>query len=112
MKKLAIFVICVLSVLAVALPAAASFVPDARSLSFDSGVINGAAPNDGSVVRAQQVRDTTGAAGISRQEVTGEEMPVPMGYNPYFPFTVDPARIYGWWGGWGWPMWNGWGGWW
>lgn len=110
MKKLAVFVLSVMAILAIALPATASFVPDARSP--DSGIIGSPAAPDGSVIRAQQVRDTTGAAGISRQEVTGEETPVSMGYDPYFPFTVNPARIYGWWGGWGWPMWNSWGGWW
>ncbi len=100
MKKLAIFILSVLAILALALHAG------------------------GYVVKAQQLRDPTGAAGISRQEVTGVEPPVPMSYNPYFPYTAYPARISNWWGGWGWggpgwgswgwPLWNswGWGGWW
>lgn len=109
MKKLAILVLSVLAALAVALPAA-GFIPDVRSLSVDPGTIKGVAQLDGSVLRAQQVRDTTGAAGISRQEVTGEETPVPMNYNPYW------WGRWGWggpgWNGWGWPLWNSWGGWW
>ena len=89
-KKTAIFVLSVLAALAIALPAG---------------------------VHAQQLRDPTGAAGISRQEVTGVETPVPMNYNPYFPYIANPARISNWWigpgwGGYGWPLWNMWGGWW
>jgi hypothetical protein len=121
MKKLAVCILSVLAILAVALPAAASFVPDVQSLSADSS-IKSVTPFDGSIVRVQQLRDPTGAAGISRQEVTGEESSVPMNYNPYFPFTTNPAQISNWWGGWGWgglgwggwgwPLWNNWGGYW
>ncbi|BAI61276.1 hypothetical protein MCP_1204 [Methanocella paludicola SANAE] len=121
MKKVFIFVLSVLAILAISLPAAASFAPDARPLSADSS-IKSVTPFDGSVVRAQQVRDPTGAAGISRQEVTGEETPVTMNYNPYYPVTTYPAWIPNWWGSWGWggpgwggwswPSWNTWGGYW
>ncbi len=122
MKKIATCILSMLAILAIALPAAASSVPGDPSLNVDSSIIESVTPFDGSVVRAQLVRETTGAAGISRQEVTGVETPVPMNYNPYFPFIANPARISNWgwgwgglgWGGWGWPLWNnwGWGGWW
>jgi hypothetical protein len=75
-------------------------VPDVPSLNGVKSVT----PNDGSVIRAQQVNETTGAAGISRQEVTGVQRSVPMNYTgmnvenqglsyPYFPFAATPEQI-------------------
>jgi hypothetical protein len=79
-------------------------IPDVPSLDADVSAIKRVTPLDGSVVRAQQVRETTGSAGISRQEVTGVERSVPMNYTgmnvenqglsyPYFPFTAKPEQI-------------------
>ncbi len=75
------------------------YVPDVPTLEGVKSVN----PNGGSVIKAQQVRETTGAAGISRQEVTGVEGVVPGSYigggaknylaYPFFPFAAKAEQI-------------------
>lgn len=74
------------------------YVPDVPSLDGVKSVN----PNGGSVIKSQ-VRETTGAAGISRQEVTGVSGAVPVSYTggnaqnylayPFFPFAAKPEQI-------------------
>lgn len=74
------------------------YVPDVPSLDGVKSVN----PYGGSEIKAQ-VRETTGAAGISRQEVTGVTGAVPATYlgggaqnylaYPYFPFAAKPEQI-------------------
>ncbi|BAI61278.1 hypothetical protein MCP_1206 [Methanocella paludicola SANAE] len=74
------------------------YVPDVPSLEGVKSVN----PNAGSVLKSQ-VRDPTGAAGISRQEVTGVEGVVPGSYMgggaqnylayPFFPFAAKAEQI-------------------